>query len=517
MTEDRSALPDMTERAAAATPDHMAAIMGEERLSYAALHDLVLRCVAALRDAGIGKGKRVGYLGLNSVDYVILLQATLRIGAVTTAINWRLVAREVAYIAADAGLALLVTERAFAALAPENVPVILVDGEHDGRPRFREWIASFEPDAAMGEIALSDDAVQLYTSGTTGHPKGAVLTHLSLTAAMRQGKAIAEPWATTDESDVSLVAMPQFHIGGTGWTLAALNAGATAVILGKPEIADIIDTVARERITRMFAVPAVLNLILNHPAAEGADLGSMRVMTYGASPIPLDVLKRSMAMFPNASFVQMYGATETSGTVVYLPPEDHAVEGTPRMAGCGKPYPEVELRIADAEGNELPVGTVGEVLVKSPLVMGGYHRLDDATAHAFVGGWYRTGDAGYVDGDGYLYLYDRVKDMIVSGGENIYPAEVENALHEHAQVRDCAVIGVPDAKWGEAVKAVVVTTPGASVSEAELIAFARERIAGFKVPKSIDFVDELPRNPSGKILKKELRKPYWPQGERRIG
>lgn len=516
MTDARSALPDMTERAAAAAPAHMAAIMGDERLSYAELHALVLRCVAALRSAGIGKRERVGYLGLNSIDYVILLQATLRIGAVTTAINWRLVAREVAYIAADAGLALLVTERAFAPLAPDGVPVILVDGEHDGRSRFRDWISGFAPDAEMARIALTDDAVQLYTSGTTGHPKGAVLTHLSLTAAMRQGKAIAEPWATTDDSDVSLVAMPQFHIGGTGWTLAALNVGATAVILGKPEIADIIETVARERITRMFAVPAVLNLILDHPLAQDADLGSMRVMTYGASPIPLDILKRSMKLFPNASFVQMYGATETSGTIVYLPPEDHAIEGTPRMAGCGKPYPEVELRIADAEGNELPIGTVGEVLVKSPLVMGGYHRLEEATRHAFVDGWYRTGDAGYVDADGYLYLYDRVKDMIVSGGENIYPAEVENALHEHEQVRDCAVIGVPDERWGEAVKAVVVTTPGATVTEAELIAFARERIAGFKIPKSVDFADELPRNPSGKILKKELRKPWWPEAGRAI-
>jgi long-chain acyl-CoA synthetase len=213
----------------------------------------------------------------------------------------------------------------------------------------------------------------------------------------------------------------------------------------------------------------------------------------------------------------MYGATETSGTIVYLPPEDHHANGTARMAGCGKPFPEVELRIGDAEGNPLEPRQVGEVLVRSPLVMSGYHKLAEATRTAFVNGdWYRTGDAGYLDEDGYLYLYDRVKDMIVSGGENIYPVEVENALHEHPQVRDCAVIGVPDDRWGEAVKAVIVPEPGTPPDPGALIAFARERIAAYKVPKSIDFANALPRNPSGKILKKELRRPYWPDDSRGI-
>ena len=523
MTADTAERPlllaGMTERKAVTSPSHVALISGDRRLSYAELHELVLRAVRALRSVGIGPGDRVGYLGLNSINYVVLMQAALRIGAVTVSVNWRLVAREVAYIAADAELALLVTE---AARLPQITPgtvgrVILVDAEHDGLPPFETWVRGHAPDADCHACATNDAAIQLYTSGTTGNPKGAILTHGSLSAAMAQSRLIGEAWAGWSDSDVSLIAMPQFHIGGTGWTLNTLNSGATGVLLGKPEIEDIIDAVERLRVTKMFAVPAVLAMILNHPRAHGADLSSLRVLTYGASPIPLDILKRSMSLFPNARFVQMYGATETSGTIVYLPPEDHHADGTARMAGCGKPFPQVELRIGDAEGNALPPREVGEVLVRSPLVMSGYHKLEEATRSAFVDGdWYRTGDAGYLDEDGYLYLYDRVKDMIVSGGENIYPVEVENALHEHPQVRDCAVIGVPDDRWGEAVKAVIVPEPGTNPDPAALIAFARERIAAYKAPKSIDLVDALPRNPSGKILKKELRRPYWPDDSRGI-
>jgi acyl-CoA synthetase (AMP-forming)/AMP-acid ligase II len=518
--EASSLLSGMTERAAASAPERTALICGERRLSYAELHERVLRCVAALRGLGVGPGDRVGYLGLNSIDYVVLLQAALRIGAVTVNVNWRLVAREVAYIAADAGLTLLVTE---AERLPQITPgtvgrVLLVDAPHEGLPPFDAWVWGHAPDPFCYGCQAGDGAIQLYTSGTTGNPKGAVLTHGSMSAAMSRSREIDEAWAEWAGEDVSLIAMPQFHIGGTGWTVITLNAAATGVLLGKPEIEDIIDAIERHGVTKTFAVPAVLAMILNHPRSAGADLSSVRVLTYGASPIPLDILRRSMALFPSAQFVQMYGATETSGTIVYLPPEDHHVGGTRRMAGCGKPLPGVEIRIADATGEPLPTGQIGEVLVRSAQVMSGYHRLDEATAKAFVeGGWYRTGDAGYLDEDGYLYLYDRVKDMIVSGGENIYPVEVENALHEHPGVRDCAVIGVPDERWGEAVKAVIVREPGAEVSPDELIAFARERIAGYKVPKSVDFADMLPRNPSGKILKKELRRPYWPEGERQIG
>ncbi len=513
----------LAERAAAQLPSHPAVHSGAHSLDYAALFDRVVRCAGLLRSLGIGSGDRVGYLGVNSIDYVVLMQAAQRIGAVTVAINWRLVAREIAYILKDAGIDLLVTEAGrmdtvAAARAEAGIgTVILVDAPFEGRAAFMDLVTAAEADSALGPIDATTVALQLYTSGTTGNPKGALLSHGAMTASMGQAKRIGEDWCLWDNSDVGLVAMPQFHIGGTGFTLQALNGMATMVLLPAPDIDAMVDAFDTHGITKMFAVPAVLNMILNHPAAAGRTFGSLREVMYGASPIPLDVLKRSMAKFPNAQFIQMYGATETMGTVVYLPPEDHHVDGTPRMAGCGKPYPDVELRIVDTEGHDVGVGAVGEVLIRSPLVMTGYHNLPDASAAALAGGWYHSGDAGYRDADGYLYLHDRVKDMIVSGGENIYPAEVENALCDHPAVADVGVIGVPDERWGEAVKAVVVLAAGASATQAELIAFARTRIAGFKVPKSIDFTDILPRNPSGKILKRELRKPYWPQDGRKIG
>ncbi|MFN7177483.1 MAG: AMP-binding protein, partial [Thermaurantiacus sp.] len=278
----------------------------------------------------------------------------------------------------------------------------------------------------------------------------------------------------------------------------------------------IIDTIEAERVTKAFAVPAVLNMIINHPRAKAADLSSMTELLYGASPIPLEVLKGAMAAFRNASFIQCYGATETSGTVVYLPPADHDVDGNERMRGCGRPFPGNAVRIVDAAGREVPRREVGEIAVRSVSVMKGYHNNPAATEKAIQGGWYLTGDAGWMDEDGYLYIHDRVKDMIVSGAENIYPAEVENALAAHPAVRDSAVIGVPDATWGEAVKAIVVLKDGASASPEELIAHCRKHIAGYKCPKSVDFVAELPRNPSGKILKKELRKPWWEGRERQV-
>ncbi len=500
---------------AAATPERLAFSTEDAGETWAEFHARVLRCVGALRGEGVGPGDRIGYLGLNSVDYIVLMQACVRVGAVLAPINWRLVAAEVGWILRDAGISLLVADRAFAevvqpARAEAGVKQLVWSEDFAG------WLEAAAADERLAEAAPDDVVLQLYTSGTTGFPKGALLTHRSLLGTVEKGSLTGESWSGWDDSDVCLIAMPLFHIGGTGWALHALAAGASGVVLARPDIALMIDAIGRFRVTKMFAVPAVLNMIVQHPKTlAGADLSSVTEMLYGASPIPLDVLKGAMRAFPNASFIQCYGATETSGTVVYLPPSDHDVAGNERMRGCGKPFPGNDLRIVDAKLNPLPPREVGEIAVRSVSVMQGYHGNPEASAKAIRDGWYLTGDAGWMDEDGYLYIHDRVKDMIVSGAENIYPAEVENALFAHPAVRDAAVIGVPDARWGEAVKAVVVRK--APVEADALIAFCRERIAGFKCPKSVDFVDELPRNPSGKVLKKELRKAYWPQGERMVG
>ena len=521
MTFDFATLAELTGAHAAATPGKTAIVFEGQRIAYADLHDRVLRTVAALRTLGVKPGNRVGWLGLNHPDYVVVMNACFRLGAVLVAINARLVAREIAFILNDAGIGILISEAQFlgtaqtAQAAAGVEAIVLIDAPHAGRQAFGDWIAAHDADAACHAASPGDIALQLYTSGTTGFPKGALLSHRSLLGTIGKGALTGETWSRWDEDDVALVAMPLFHIGGTGWALHALAAGATMVILPRPDIAGIIDAVAGQRVTKMFAVPAVMGAILHHLASAPADLTSLTEMLYGASPIPLDILRRTMAAFPNASFIQCYGATETSGTVVYLPPEDHHPDGTPRMLGCGKPLPGNAVLILGSDGRAMPVGSVGEIAIRSISVMTGYHGNPDATAKAIVDGWYRTGDAGLVDADGYLTIHDRVKDMIVSGGENIYPAEIENALHEHPAVADCAIIGVPDPRWGEAVKAIVV--PNGDVDADDIIAFARLHMAGFKVPKSVDFVDSLPRNPSGKILKKELRAPYWPEGGRQVG
>jgi acyl-CoA synthetase (AMP-forming)/AMP-acid ligase II len=278
--------------------------------------------------------------------------------------------------------------------------------------------------------------------------------------------------------------------------------------------AEILRLIPSEQATMAFFVPAIVLFLLQAPGCRQTDFSSLRYIVYGASPIPLDLLREALLTF-RCAFGQVYGLTE-AGIVTYLPPEDHDPAGTSRMRSCGRPVAAAAIKVVDARGHEVPTGQVGEIICRSRQNMKGYWNLPDETARMVQGEWLHTGDVGYFDADGYLYIYDRIKDMIVSGGENVYPAEVENALFGHPAVADVAVIGVPDARWGEAVKAIVVRTPGVEVRAEELLAYARTRIAGYKLPKSIDFVEALPRTASGKILKRELRAPYWQGRERQV-
>ena len=277
----------------------------------------------------------------------------------------------------------------------------------------------------------------------------------------------------------------------------------------------VFDAVENRGVTRFFIVPAALQMLLNHPDCGKTDFSRIKYILYGTSPIPLELLRECIAMF-GAQFVQNYGMTETTGTICVLPPEDHTVEGNKRMRSAGKPLPGVEMEIRGPDGTALPVGEIGEIVTRSSSNMLGYWKLPDATAATMKDGWVATGDVGYMDEDGYVYMYDRAKDMIITGGENVYPAEVESGIYGHPDVLEVAVIGVPDEKWGEAVKAVCVPKPGATVDPDSVISWARERLAGFKVPKSVDVIDALPRNPSGKILRRQLREPYWAGFDRRI-
>jgi long-chain acyl-CoA synthetase len=435
-------------------------------------------------------------------------------------VNWRLAPAEMAQIIDDAQAEVVIVGPEFVSHVEKieadlgGVRTIVAIGGHDRWPAYDDWVEAHEPTDPGVVPTGGDAAFQLYTSGTTGLPKGVVLTNDNFFKGVDR---IAAQWRFTTDS-VNLAIMPMFHIAGAGWAMVGLHHGCRTVVLRDVDPAEILRVIPQFGVTNAFMVPAVIQFLLMTPGVESTDFSSLRSLVYGASPITDKVLVQGMATF-GCEFIQVYGLTETTGAITQLDGSDHDVTGRPQLLrSCGRPYPWVEVRIVDSStGDDAPVGAVGELWTRSHQNMKGYWNNPAATADAVTAdGWFRTGDAGYSDADGYLYLHDRVKDMIVSGGENVYPAEVENALMKHPAVADVAVIGVPDDRWGEAVKAIVVFADGAEASESELIGFAREHLAGFKLPKSVDVTTALPRNPSGKLLKRELREPYWSGVERRI-
>jgi acyl-CoA synthetase (AMP-forming)/AMP-acid ligase II len=504
-------------------PDSIALTFEGRATTFAEFDRRTDQVANALLSEGIAHGQRIAYVGKNSDHYFELLFGAAKMGAVLTPIGWRLAAPEVAYIVGDAEAPLVfvgpevIGHAVDVAELLETAPkvVAMEAGEH-AWPLFEAWRDAQSARPPPSKIAPTDVAVQLYTSGTTGRPKGAMLSHRNILAGRRQAAEAGMAWNDWGPDDVSLVAMPVAHIGGTGWGIVGLFNGARGVVAREFDPLKVLDFIEGDRVSKMFMVPAALQIVVRQPRAREVDFSRLKFIMYGASPIPLDLLRECMEVF-GCGFCQQYGMTETCGTIVYLPPEDHDPAGHPRMRAAGVPMPGVEIKIIDEAGHSLPPHAVGEVATRSVANMPGYWKLPEATARTIdAEGWLRTGDAGYLDEDGYLYIHDRVKDMIISGAENIYPAEVENAIYGHPDVAEVAVIGVPDEKWGEAVKAVVALKPGAAADQAGIIAFARSRIAHFKAPKSVDFIDALPRNASGKILRRELREPYWAGRERRV-
>jgi acyl-CoA synthetase (AMP-forming)/AMP-acid ligase II len=480
------------------------------------------RVANGLKALGLKPRERIAYLGKNSDIYFELLFGAIKANVVMTPVNWRLAGPEIAFIVADCKAAVLFVGPEFIELVrgiqaklPGVRTFMTTEGGAPEWPDYTAWRDAQSSDDPMLAVAPQDIALQLYTSGTTGNPKGAMLSHANFLSLVRAGKDNPPEWNKWSEDDVSLVAMPVFHIGGSGWGMVGCYYGAKGVIAREFDPTKILDFFERSHITKLFMVPAAMQFVVRQPRAREVDFSRLKYMLYGASPIPAALLKECISVF-KCGFVQVYGMTETTGTVVALPPEDH-VEGLERMRSAGKALPGVELAILDANGNRLPPGVVGEIAIRSGSNMVGYWNLPEATARTLdADNWLRSGDAGYLDQDGYLYINDRIKDMIISGGENIYPAEVESAICDHPDVAEVAVVGVPDDTWGEAVKAVVVMKPGKSATAADIIAFTRQRIAAFKTPKSIDFIAALPRNASGKILRRHLRDPYWQGKDRQV-
>ena len=489
--------------------------------TYGELDERSSRLATALAAEGVGEQERVARLDKNSPEWIDLAFATAKLNAVTCDVNWRLAPAEAAFIVNDAEAKVFIVGEEFVpvleAMLPELTTVkkiVIVGAEHGQYENYDAWL-SRHPATDPGVESQADDvAMQFYSSGTTGRPKGVMLTNSNLFAST---DAVGEVLGFTEES-VSLVCMPMFHVAGGLWALIGLYFGTVNVLMREVDPAQIIELIPKHHVTHSVFVPAVLQFMLMMPGVEEADYSSLVSVLYGASPITAEVLEKSVRTF-GCDFIQAYGLTETTGAIVLLPASDHDPTGpnAHRMRSAGMAGPGVEIRVVDAEGNHVPTGDIGEIITRSGPNMKGYWKMPEATDEAFLpGGWFRTGDAGYLDADGYLYIHDRVKDMVVSGGENIYPAEVENALMAHPAIADVGVIGVPDDRWGEAVKAVVVKAADTEVTEQEIIEFARGRLAHFKCPRSVDFATELPRNPSGKILKKDLRAPYWEGRERQV-
>jgi long-chain acyl-CoA synthetase len=502
-------------------PDKLAIIAGDRRITYAELDARSSQVANAMAAEGVGVQDHVAFLDKNSPEHLEVVFGAAKLNAISVAVNWRLAPPEVAYIVNDADAKVLVVGEEFApvldAIADqlETVTKVVVIGSH---PRFESYDAWVDRQSVTdpGAQSTADDvSLQLYSSGTTGRPKGVMLTNGNLFTALPNAQ---EGWRFHPDA-VSLVAMPLFHIGGGGWALASMYQGGTVVLHREVDPAAIVRDIPEHRITHAFIVPAVIQFMQLVPGASDGDYSSLELVLYGASPISEQVLVGAMGTFGEV-FMQAYGLTETTGQVVSMAPGDHDPGGARAhlLRAAGTADTGVELRIVDpATLEDVPTGVVGEILVRSALNMKGYWKLPEETAKTLLpDGWLRTGDAGYLDEEGYLFIHDRVKDMIVSGGENVYPAEIENVLMAHPAVADAAVIGVPHERWGETPKALVVRVPGVEVTEQELIDHCRTQLAKYKCPTSVDWIDSLPRNPSGKILKKDLRAPYWEGRERYV-
>ena len=495
-------------------PDQVALEQDGAALTFAELEDRSRRIVAMLAAHGVGKGDRIAWLGKNARHYFELFYSAARIGVVMVPIGWRLAAPEIAYILGDTGAKLVFIDEGFGELAAKACGELDTPPEIIDTPTAQREIAAAPADAFDG-AGPDDPVLQLYTSGTTGNPKGAVLTNANLFSLRQPAEAAAQPWSSWDEDEAILICMPCAHIGGTGLGIMAIAAGIRGIVQSEFTPDGVLDGF-EQGITRLFIVPAALQMVVQHPRAKDTDMSAVKYVMYGAAPIPLDLLREAVQTIPGAGFLQCYGMTETTGTIAMLPPEDHALDGNQRMRSAGKAVPGAELKVVGEDGGELPCGEVGELICKSPSNMIGYWNLPDATRGALKDGWMHTGDAAYMDEDGYVYIQDRIKDMIISGGENVYPAQVESAIYGHPAVSEVAVIGVPDETWGEAVKACVVPKQGTTVDPDDIIAFTRERLAGFKVPKTVEVIDAMPRNPSGKILRRELRAPFWEGRDRQV-
>lgn len=487
--------------------------------TYSELNARACRVAQGLLAGGFDDDARIATLTKNSDSFVEIMLGAMKARAVFMPINWRLAAVEIEYILRHGNVQYLFVEPEFAPVALQlrdalsgPKTIIVIGGESREAEPYAAWRDRQSADDPALSHQPSDVVLQMYTSGTTGLPKGVQLTNANFAASIAANASGADQHIDPDYTVFS--PSPFFHLNGIIPMSRSLHAGARLLTVVQFRPDEAVRTFVRERVTRAGMAPAMIQMCLDVPGIHEMEFPDLKIITYGGSPISEAVLTRAIKIF-KCGFSQSYGMTEACGAVVNLSPADHLAGGA-RLTACGKPLKGAEVRVVKPDGRDCAPHEVGEVIVRGPMVMKGYWRDPEATARTIVDGWLHTGDAGYHDELGYLHISDRIKEMIVSGAENIYPAEVENAIFHNPNVADVAVIGVPDPKWGEAVKALVVLKPGAVTTADEIIAHARNFIAGYKAPKSVEFRDAIPRNASGKIMRRQLREPYWAGAARQV-
>lgn len=510
--------------AARTYPDKVAIIDGEHKFTYRELSDRTVKLKQSLKEMGVKKGDRVGLLMLNDFRYIELMYGVTALGAIVVPLNIRSNPEELAFILNNAGITILYVHKEFLPVVPylkANASEVreyilaedaeLVKSLESGDTGSYEKLINAQPG---GELTYDDVQEEdllgiFYTGGTTGRPKGVMLTHKNLTINSYQ----IFMNVSFNEDDVYLHAAPMFHLADQGSTNMFTMIGGTHAIVRMFTPQGVLQAFQDAKVTATTLVPTMLTFLFNDPEFDKYDLSSVKRITYGASPMPTSLLKKAQKMMPNVKFNQGFGMTEASPVIAMLREKDHIIGGTEkeekRLSSVGQAVQGVELRVVDPEGKEVELHQIGEIIAKGPNIMKGYWDLPEETAHALRDGWYFTGDVGYKDEDEYYYVVDRAKDMIITGGENVYSLEVEQVLSSHPAILECAVFGVPDEKWGEVVKACIVLKVPDTATEEDLISFAKQHLANYKVPKSIDFIDELPKSGAGKILKRTLRDQFW--------
>ncbi len=518
-------------RAAQVNGSGIATINGERRRTWRELAERVAKLAGALQKLQLTRGGRVAMLALNSDRYLEYFFAVPWAGGILMPLNIRLALPELIYMLNDAAAEILIVDDSFLSVLPalgkqattlkhfiiarDPSPSSEQAGSAtDGAYAYEEILASAEPvpDAERGE---NNVAGIFYTGGTTGVAKGVMLTHDNLMSNVFAWLTLVyrgEPW-------VYLHAAPMFHIADFQSVTAVTLQAGTHVFIPRFNPEATLQAIQAHRVTYSCLVPTLVNMLVNFPGVEKYDVSSLRGITYGGSPMPTAVVAQAARVFPHCEFTQGYGQTETSPNICMLPAAYHVLASphADKLASAGQPVFTMEVKIVDADDHEVPRGTVGQIITRGPNVMAGYWNKPQETAAALRNGWMHTGDAGYMDEEGFVFIVDRLKDMIITGGENVYAAQVENVIHQHPAVSMCAVIGIPSERWGESVHAIVLLKEGGTASEADIIQHCKERIASYKCPRSVEFRQEpFPLSGAGKILKRELRAPFWHDRVRQV-